>query len=234
LHPPTNPDMETPTLESDPQDALESTPSARASRRSWRPNLATLGFELLIVFIGVLSAFTVENQRERGVEEREARLIFSGLRREMEGMTGYLQIVDSILTADLRAFDSAYARGERPLPYVFRHDASERPYSGAWQAAMNAEGVNYLDTELLFNLTSYYEEQLGVADRYVRYATFTESEVLPYISEGPDHFYEPGTARLKPLYRAHIERLRELHGWWAGGARGGMKLIERLDAALAH
>jgi hypothetical protein len=45
-------------------------------------------------------------------------------------------------------------------------------------------------------------------DRYQRYNQFTESEILPYLSQ-PEHFYGPNGKLLTP-YAQHVLRLREL------------------------
>jgi hypothetical protein len=49
----------------------------------------------------------------------------------------------------------------------------------------------------------------SLGERYIRYNQFSEDRVLPLAGRDPAAFYGPDGA-LKPEYREHVERLREL------------------------
>ena len=206
-------------------------PGRSGERRGWSRGSSRLGFELVVVFLGVLGAFMVEGYREGRERSVLARQIYGGLHAEIRATQAYTGHVVELLERDLAAFDSAYAAGLRPVPVYFRIEGSEMPPSGAFQAAMSAQTTGLLEPELLFEVSSFYNEMTGVSHRFVRYATFTESRVLPYLADHRAAFYEPDSDRLKPEYVAHIDRLREFHEWWDYYAKWADKLLAQLAEA---
>jgi hypothetical protein len=62
---------------------------------------------------------------------------------------------------------------------------------------------------LLFELGFYYDEREGLGVKFLRYAAFTENEILPRLKQDPRVFYTTDGLRLAPMYEAHMERLRE-------------------------
>lgn len=200
-------------------------------RTGWRSlNFSRLGFELLIVFFGVLGAFMVEGWRERSARQQLATQIYGGLHTEVLRTRNYLSFVVDVIDADLARFDSSYAAGLRPAPVYFRIEGSEQPPRGAFDAAMSAQSVGLLDPRLLADISSFYNEVVGVSDRFVRYATFTEARVLPYLDE-PRVFYRPDADRLLPEHAAHMDRLRELRDYWQDQVEGAGVLLPQLARA---
>jgi hypothetical protein len=48
----------------------------------------------------------------------------------------------------------------------------------------------------------------GIGQKYVRYVTFVEDEVLPGVIDSVEHFYD-ARGGLKPRFHANMDRLRE-------------------------
>ena len=85
---------------------------------------------------------------------------------------------------------------------------------------LQAQLAELIDPTLLFELCFYYDERDGVGQKYVRYAVFTEHEILPRLREDPRVFYAADGKRLAPAFDSHMARLREwrrdiatLHQW---------------------
>lgn len=77
-----------------------------------------------------------------------------------------------------------------------------------------------IDPTLLFELCFYCDERDGTGQKYVRYAVFTENEILPRLKDDPRAFYTADGERLATEFDSHIDRLREwrrdiatLHTW---------------------
>ena len=66
-----------------------------------------------------------------------------------------------------------------------------------------------IDPTLLFELCFYYDERDGLGQKFVRYAVFTENEVLPRLKGPPKAFYTDDGTRLAPAFESHVDRLRE-------------------------
>lgn len=185
-------------------------------------------FELVIVFLGVYAAFWVENYRE-GVAEKErslevAQAIHRGLEDVIEAESDFIE--NSM--AGLSKWQSAYERGELPAPFVFRITGSERAPRTVYEAIVQSRPAELFDAELMFELGYFYSEVLGVSDRYVRYAEFTETDVLPNLKRGPGAFYDG--QELRPEYAAHMDRLPELIEMWSANVERAGDLKKRLAA----
>jgi hypothetical protein len=77
-----------------------------------------------------------------------------------------------------------------------------------------------IDPTLLWEICFYYDERDGTGQKFVRYAVFTENEILPRLKENPRVFYTEDRKRLAPAFESHMDRLQEwrrdiatLHQW---------------------
>jgi hypothetical protein len=109
----------------------------------------------------------------------------------------------------LQKWGEARQRGETPAPFVFRTNGAEKPPLTTWEVVSQAQLAELLEPSLLYELGFFYNELSGVGDRYVRYAVFTESEVLPLLKTGNAAFYDEAGEKLLPRFDAHMDRLRE-------------------------
>jgi hypothetical protein len=87
---------------------------------------------------------------------------------------------------------------------------------GVFQARI----AELIDPALLWELCFYYDERDGTGQKFVRYAVFTENEILPRLKEDPHVFYTEDRKRRAPAFAAHMDRLQEwrrdiarLHQW---------------------
>ena len=168
-----------------------------------------LAFELIVVFVGVTAAFALENFREAREEASYQQRMVSGLRASLDDWADHGAEVDRQTAALLRGFDLARRRGETaPLP-VYRESGGERPPTKAWDGIVATGAARALDPALFFKLARFYSRADSFGDRYQRYNSFTETQVLPYISDTRRFYDESG--RLKPEYAAYVDRLRDLN-----------------------
>lgn len=167
-------------------------------------------FELIIIFVGVYGAFWVERYPQK-LEDRERSLsILGALEAELSNITDYGPYVRDAMGASLQAFDSARARGEMPSPAYYREPDAETPTVAVWEATVASGGVNLLDPQLFFSLAAFYNRVTSFSQRYLRYNAFTEAELLPLLSEGPEGFYHPRTGELASRFGVHLDQLRLL------------------------
>jgi hypothetical protein len=135
----------------------------------------------------------------------------------------------------LQDWRDARQRGEIPAPFVFRIFGAEKPPLTTWEVVSQAQLAELLEPNLLYELGFYYNEISGIGDRYVRYAEFTEAEVLPLQATGSAAFYDESGDRMLPRFEAHMERLREYHMMstemvkWAECLRERVVLVDASD-----
>ena len=187
-----------------------------------------IGFELLVVVVGVLLGL----EASRWSAEREERAyrdqIFAALDETLKVYEVACDGIHDQITAKLDDFRRRTAAGERPPPPVFHFDALERPPTRAWDAIVATGIARTIEPKLVFKLARYFSLGEGWGDRYQRYNQFSEQRMLPYMST-PSRFYGPD-GKLAPAYAGHIEQLRELLKVNDQMGRGASQLRLALEA----
>jgi hypothetical protein len=174
-------------------------------RRLWKWLLA----ELAIVFLGVSLASLADDYRRHREDSALSRQIRGALDRSLVGLEEHERTVGGALDAMLARYDSERKSGLRPLPPLYRESNAERPPVLVWEALVETGGARLLPPELLFDFARFFNRMDSLGERYIRYNQFSEERVLPFVELGAAYFYRPDGA-LKPEFREHIERLREM------------------------
>lgn len=175
-------------------------------------NWFAVAIDFLIVVVGVFVGVQVSNWNDASKDSRRTDHVIETLRADLRNSVGVEERFIAEIGAGLAAFDAARARGEKPVPFVFRIAGSDTPPSYVWQAALQSRLADLIHPTLLFDLGFFYSERDGLGVRYLRYATFVESEILPRAKVGAAAFYDESGA-LKPEFAANLDRLRELRSF---------------------
>ncbi|GJL92750.1 hypothetical protein [Hyphococcus sp.] len=187
-----------------------------------------IALDFLIVVMGVFVGLQVNNWNEARAAEHRKDEIIAALITDLEDAISVQEnmIVDSI-DEGLASWSITRARGEFPPPYYFRITGSDTAPE-IWDMLQKMEISGLFDPVMLFDLTFYYSEQRGVGQRYIRYVTFVENQILPYENGDPQYFYEADGAALKPEYQASMDRLREYSDEVGRLSRWASCLVDRL------
>jgi len=202
------------------------------SKRAFRLAHSTrlLALELFIVFAGVYGAFWVDNYRDQKAQEQNVALLAKALRQDLHDYVDVTSRFVELIDAGLAQWDEARMRGESPPPFVFRIYGAEVPPVATWDAVRQAEAAKLFEPTLLFDLGFFYNEITGMAQRYIRYAVFTEAEVLPRLLPGGAGFYSDDGKQLLPEFAAHMDRLREYRRFMDETVDWSACLLKRLEA----
>ena len=158
-----------PTAEHAPQPTLRPCPHARLVRR--RDRLRDRRARRLRFGLGWRPAGSVQaGSSEPGRSSPRSGKI-CGIRR------GGGEI-DQLLEPALAAFEAARERGETP-PACSRISGSDTPPRSPCLGMLQAQISRLIDPKLLWEICFYYDERDGVGLKFVRYAVFTENEILP-------------------------------------------------------
>ena len=188
-----------------------------------------LAMELIIVFVGVYGAFWVDNYRDQKEQEATAELLAEALRQDLRDYVEVTGRMIGIIDTGLGQWEAQRSRGERPPPFAFRITGAETPPVATWDAVRQAEAAKLFEPGLLFDLGFFYNEISGMAQRYVRYAIFTEAEVLPRLLPGGATFYADETGQLLPQFAAHMDLLREYRQFMVETIDWSSCLLRRLE-----
>ena len=197
-------------------------------------NWFTVFIEFLIVVAGIFVGLQVDDWNQARSREARSDRVIEAIRKDVEDRL-IVQVRFRVeIEAGLDAWQEARAGGLTPPPFVFRIDGAESAPDGIWQTLTQEGLVDLMEPSLVFDLGFYYSEARGMGLRYVRYAEFTEAEVLPWLGRADEtaHFYDSDGV-MKPRFRAHMERLRELGDMWATLLSWEECLLGRLETPRA-
>ena len=164
--------------------------------------------ELVVVVIGVFVGIQVANWNEGRLEATRKQQVVEALITDLKDSIGVQQQMVDGIDSGLSEWERSHARGDKPAPYFFRIDGSDKA-PNTWGTIQQMQLVDLFDPSTLFDLTFYYSELDGVGEKYIRYVSFVENSVLPHAEGSSEIFYVGGTSNLKPVYRANMERLKE-------------------------
>ena len=188
-------------------------PAANAGKR-WTlerigPLASKVALELFIVFVGVSAAFAVDDYRQRKQEQERREAIYGAMDHELGQVAEkFGPIYQRQMAAQLSAWDKAVARGERPLPPTFKLPGAHGPPTGVWDAAAATGSIELVDPKFFYELGRYYNRARTAGELYRGYAESARVHVWPFLSDGPDAFWQPD-GKLKPEIRVHLQRLRD-------------------------
>ncbi len=188
-----------------------------------------VGFELTIIFLGVYGAFWVDNYRDERAETQRSLEVAQALQRDLDDFIEVQQRFNEQIAAGLSEWERAQQQGDSPPPFYFRARGAEHPPITIYETVQQSGLAGLFDAELMFDLGYFYSEVSGVGDRYVRYAIFTENEILPRLKTGPTAFYSTDGQSLLPRFEAHMDRLREFVEFWDEHVQMARELTERLS-----
>ncbi len=174
------------------------------NQQSWRGRLGWLTGQLLVVFAGVSAAFLVENYRDAKSQTAEMHQAVAGIVTELTHYEIRSKEYANAIMVSIERWAEADRAGKRAIPGYYRIPGATHPPSAAWNAAVASGTARLIEPNLRMELGYFYSEFVGIHDNYTRYNQFTEGEVLPRISLGPDAFYGPD-GHLLPAFRVHME-----------------------------
>ena len=194
-----------------PRRKSDATSPPGEQRDVWasRDLAAKLALELFVVFVGVSAAFALDDFRESRSQAETRRAVYSALDRELSQMAEtHGPKFQRQMTEQLNAWDRAIKRGEKPLPPTFRLPGAERPPTGVWDAAVATGSIELIDPELFYELARFYNRADSAGILYQRYSEGSQSDVRPYVSQGPSAFWQ-SNGRPSTQVLAHVQRLRD-------------------------
>ncbi len=202
-----------------------------SDRPRWRPNWRRAAVELVVIFVGVTSAFFVESYREHLAAEEDLRQASIGILNELRSFETRGGAYVAAFNDPLERWREADAAGRRTVPEFYRIPGSPTPPTAAWDAAVASGVASQFEPDLRFELGYFYSEFLGIHDNYLRHLDFVEREVLPRIEAGPDAFYD-ASGRFDPAVRVRMALLEEYVADLARFSRMAGELADEVEATL--
>lgn len=176
---------------------------------SWEPSwLLRLGFELLVVFIGVYAAFALSQYQTRRTSAERRRQIQEALVREITDLTSNTRRVAQTLPGELAQFDSAVHQGRRPAlrPWI----EPVRVETHMWDATLQSGALDLFDIPTVYKLSQFYNELNAGFEQLGQLRSLSESVLIPNLERESSEFYEPDGRHLRPKYQWYRDGLGRL------------------------
>ncbi len=194
-------------------------------------NWTAVGLDFVIVVVGVFIGIQVANWNEARQDQERLQRIIAALKADMADArrveTGFVTDIE----AGLVAFEAAYARGEKPPPYIFRIKGSDTAPNLIWGTLQEAGLAALIDPQLLFELSHFYSERDGIGVKITRYMRSIEHDIAPYLDGDAAVFYDEEGAQMHAEFRASMARLREWSGYLKALGPWSACLEQRLETA---
>ncbi|MEM8601070.1 MAG: hypothetical protein AAGF99_14215 [Bacteroidota bacterium] len=191
-------------------------------------NWIAVAIDFVIVVVGVFLGIQLGNWNTERLAQQQRGQIIDALGTNLSDAVAVQNRFTDEIRRGLSDWEAAYERGERPPPFVYRLEGSDTA-PDTWSPFEQMQLADLFDPVTLFDLTYFYSELDGIGQKYVRYITFVEDEVLPGVIAGPEIFYD-ADGRLRPRFRANMERLREYRQDNMVMTRWAECLVYRLNA----
>jgi len=169
-------------------------------------NWFAVALDFFIVVVGILIAFQITNWSESRQNAKTRDLIIDALITNLNDGIAVQNEFTAEINQGLADWEAAYDRGEKPDPYYFLIVGPDTA-PDTWAVFEQMSLTELFDPVTLFDLTFFYSELEGVGRKYVRYATFVETHILPGKINDEDVFYS-ANGQLKPEFVANMDRLR--------------------------
>ena len=183
--------------------------SSRFYEHVQRHNWFAVTIDFVVVVLGVYVAVWVSNQQAASGREERTGKVVAALRQDLRDSIAVDQKFDEALVPSFTAFNAARERGETPPPVFLRISGADTPPRSPCLGVLQAQIAELIEPTLLWELCFYYDERDGIGQKYVRYAVFTENEILPRLKEDSRVFYTEDRKRLAPAFESHMDRLHE-------------------------
>jgi len=209
--------------------AEESTIPTDGNRAS-RSSIVRVGFELIIVFIGVWAALLAENWRERREEGRAAVAVLEAALTQLRESTEWEKRWSDSVRAEYARWKERRSEGEVIPPFFMRIPGSESPPVGILGAASNLPDA--LGPEVVSRMGSRANEIEGAGRRNSRYMESVERMVFPLLAADPSVFYDSVSGDLLPQFQGQLLLMEETLDLMARLNRDGIDLVEFLEEEL--
>jgi hypothetical protein len=170
-------------------------------------NWTGIAIEFVIVVLGVYVGLQVNLWNEERVEATRRQQIIDALVTNLNDSISVQERFVGEIDDGLSGWKAAFERGDKPAPYFYRIVGADSP-PDVWSTFQQMQVTELFDPVTLFDLMFFYSESGGIGQKYVRYVTFVEDEILPSLDHGQDVFYD-ASGRLQPRFRANMDRLAD-------------------------
>jgi hypothetical protein len=173
-----------------------------------RSPLARLGYwiaELVLVFVGVYAAFSLNNYQQHRQDAGRRDQILASLEQQLREGIESGRINRAKQEREATEFQRALDAGEMPplRPFVFTTDYSPTD----WATILQAGGVQLLDVQTLMAVRNDESVIRWGLSRMAWYQKMSDELIVPNLDQDISFFYDPTTKKLRKRFEIYPEAL---------------------------
>jgi len=215
-------------VEPDHSEIAETESSTKPATRGrrWIARAGRPVLELIVVFVGVYTAFALSEYRVAQEAEAHRDQIHQALIREIEQITVRTRWAAENMSGIVASYDSSIAAGAMPALQPMIEPIRVR--SHMWEATLQSGGMNLLDVPTFYRISEYYNALNAGFEQLAQLRELSETVLIPNLGRGPEEFYDPLTKTLRPKYAWYLDGLRRAADLAGDITRLGEGIVEDL------
>ena len=188
--------------------------------------------ELILIFVGVYSAFWLNNYQERQRDAKRRDVILASLEESVKNELENAQQNAGVQETEAREFRRALDAGEMPAikPFSFVADYSPTDIATLLQAG----GVELLDPKTLTDLRNTESVIRGGLALMARFEKRSDQLILPNLDKGNSFFYDPATKKLRASIKKYPDGLDAAAKFFRDMEKSEQELLRQLQAERQH
>ena len=176
-------------------------------KHSWRSAIIDRLVELGIVFVGVYSAFALNNHQIHKQERQRRAQILTYLEKGAVAAAEKLKQTTANYDRNMNQFLDKLAKGEMPEGSPISWASNYNPNEYTW--LLQAGGLELLDIETIARMRELdVAASTGLATM-AHYQTLSDQLIVPHLTEGRSFFYDSTTKQLRGVYAQYPAILKE-------------------------
>jgi hypothetical protein len=187
--------------------------------------------ELIVIFIGVYLASYIQKEQDQVLTEKRILKIYSALKKEISFFKQGADLVINETSNVYKAWNADFIEGKKPSPFFYKFKGVDRPPNTIWQATIESNGIELIDTELLYQLSIFYNSLESVLKIFKELKDFGLYQILPY-QNNRNNFYPNGVLRAD--YQEYVDQFKNLINISKGLSSDAQLLILKLEEAEKH
>ncbi|MFZ3376774.1 MAG: hypothetical protein WA183_14600 [Chthoniobacterales bacterium] len=202
------------------------TPALRGN--SFLTRLGRWAAELLLVFVGVYTAFWLNNYQQHRQDANRRDQILAALEDGLKGGIGNANTEGAKQDKVLAEFRRALNAGEMPPLHSFAFTTDYSPTDTA--TLLQSGGVELLDVKTLTSLRNLESVIRGGLSRIAHYERLSDEMIAPYLDQDVSFFYDPATKKLRKRFEKYPDAIQASADFFHSMEKAQTELLKQIQA----
>ena len=184
--------------------------------------------ELLLVFVGVYTAFWLNNYQQHRQDANRRDQILAALEDGLKGGIGNAKTEGAKQDKVLAEFRRALNAGEMPPLHSFAFTTDYSPTDTA--TLLQSGGIELLDVKTLTSLRNLESVIRGGLSRMAHYERLSDEMLAPNLDQDISFFYDPATKKLRKRFEKYPDAIQASADFFHSMEKAYTELLKQIQA----